>query len=209
MQKGREKELNISGFKKSEGYEVKKKKENDEDGMLSLLLKTALVAVVALSIFVLRSINSGATENVIAGVKGENAKIHEEDIGKLKFVEGDAVSVTSSNAGFVFPADGKITAKFGEDGATGLEITAKKGNSVVNAVEGTVYKIEKQNQGAIVTVKVSKELEVSYYNVEPEVQEGDKLKCGDKIGTLSQDALLVEVYKNAKKIDPLELINKK
>ncbi|MEZ4357162.1 MAG: M23 family metallopeptidase [Eubacteriales bacterium] len=189
------------------------KNDKNEEKIRGLMLKTAVFAVIALSILVLRSIDTPLTSGVIAGIDNadQNTTI-DEDIGKLKFVEnteGDISVSTDANV-FVFPVEGKITAKFGEDGSEGISIETSQGANVINAVSGSVYAIEKNEEdlnGSIVTMKNEDGSEASYYGVSPAVQEGDTLDSGDLIGTLSGDVLKFEIYVNGEAVDPLSYMD--
>ena len=97
--------------------------------------------MVALALVVLKSIDSPMTQGIVSGVQSVS-EANMDDIGRLKFVEEDAGTqsvMSSETAEFVFPVEGKITAKFGEFGSNGLAIQAKKGEKVLSAVNGTVY----------------------------------------------------------------------
>ena len=188
------------------------KDDKNEERIRGLMLKTAVCAVIVLSILVLKSIDTPLTSGVIAGINDTNQNTTiDEDIGKLKFVdntEGD-VSVSTDASEFVFPVEGKITAKFGEGESKGISIETAQGANVINAVSGSVFNIEdnENSDGHIVTIKNKDGSEASYYGVFPIVKEGDTVGSGDLIGTLSGKVLKFEIYVNGEAVDPLSYIN--
>lgn len=108
------------------------------------------------------------------------------------------------NDDFIMPVQGEIIADYSGSVPvksktmgdwrvhSGIDIKAEKGTAVVAPMGGKIIKASYDRlTGNTVTIEHGKGIESTIYNLESiSVSEGDKVKSGDKIGTVGQSAVL-------------------
>ena len=120
---------------------------------------------------------------------------------------------------FQWPLKGEVIGYFGEEGNQGIDIAGSEGETVVAAGDGEVTYARHtilvgKNYGHTVFIKHEKEdlLTCYFYNARNLVQEGQKVKKGDriaKVGVMENSGrfgLHFEVRKMSKPVNPLDYL---
>lgn len=162
-------------------------------------------------------INETEPSPVIEDMDTENA----EETGV--YTQGETYSEPSS---WVWPVSGDISREYSIDALKydvtmddwrthdGLDISAKQGDEVHAAADGTVSSVEKDElYGTTVTIDHGAGMKSVYSNLEdtPTVAAGDSVKAGDTIGAVGQSAICevnqpphvhVAVFKDGNSVNP-------
>jgi len=131
----------------------------------------------------------------------------------------EAVTIESRQLRWVWPANGTILAKFSGAGelSKGIDIGAKKGESVLAAESGTVVYAGDglRGYGNLLIIKHDQNYLSAYaHNHRLLVAEGDSVKARQKIAEIGssgtdRDKLHFEIRYNGKPVDPLRYLPKK
>lgn len=208
----------IKRKKKAEGFLrglKREKKTGDEDIDIAykrLLFKTGVCAAVAVTILIISSVSTPASENVSRAV--DYVVNHEfdvdEDIGRLKFVEAlnDTESVFSANPDVVtvYPADGDVVTAFGEGGSAGVRMSAQT-PEIMNIAKGTVTAVGEISSEGYVKVALDSGETIVYHNVTPAVLIDDIVMPGQVIGNTEEGYLYIEMKSGDAFVDPIAYIN--
>lgn len=135
-------------------------------------------------------------------------------------------TVSSEPTTWVWPVSGEVGREYSVDALSydvtmddwrtheGLDITAKQGDEVHAAADGTVSSVEKDElYGTTVTIDHGAGMKTVYSNLEdtPTVSTGDSVKAGDTIGAVGKSAICevnqpphvhVEVLKDGNSVNP-------
>jgi murein DD-endopeptidase MepM/ murein hydrolase activator NlpD len=193
------------------------KKGGDEEGrtIRSLMLKTGICAFIVLLLLLVKNIDSPFTNSVSAGVRDvlENNTDLEKEIGRLKFVQNlfgsEPVLSEITDSQYVYPVEGRVTKKFGEDNASGITIESTMNSPVLSVAACTVKKLSAEVGGTALRAELEDGTEVVYTGVVPRVEEGDNVKKGGILGTLKGNSLALGIYQSGKAVDPLAFLSKR
>jgi murein DD-endopeptidase MepM/ murein hydrolase activator NlpD len=206
------------GAVKSAGKRLRltKKGEDDEGRTIrSLMLKTGICAFIALLLLLVKNIDSPFTNSISQGVQNvlENDTDIEKEIGRLKFVQNlfgsEPVLSEITNSDYVYPVEGKVVKKFGEDNASGITIETKMNSPVLSVAACKVKQLSDEKNGTVVRVQLEDGTEVVYAGLVARVEEGDAVKKGGILGTLKGNTLSLGVYRDGKAVDPLAFLSKR
>ncbi len=184
----------------------------------SYAIAVSVCVVIAITLISVTAItfNKGAETGIDQEV---NTKPEDTDIPEIPVDSEEIIS-------FVLPIEnGTISKEYAEDHlledkTTGfwqahmaIDFSATEGSKVLSVYDGTVEKIENSMMdGLVITIKHSDTLKTVYKCLGDEalVSEGDKVKAGQEIGTVSTNLtekadgihLHFELYENDKIVDP-------
>jgi lipoprotein NlpD len=126
-----------------------------------------------------------------------------------------ATDAACSATGFAWPVQGPLLGTFGKDGAHAIMIGGKAGDAVKAAEKGRVVYAGSRvkGYGQLVIVKHGEHYLTAYgYNQKLFVKEGAKVQQGQTIaemgGASGRAALLFEVRKDRKPVDPLPYLKR-
>jgi murein DD-endopeptidase MepM/ murein hydrolase activator NlpD len=198
----------ISFVKKEKGEKDANKTYKD------LLIKTGICAAIALTLLLVRNINSPFTNQITSEIKTAiNTETDmEKEIGRLKFVENifgsEPVLSEITGENDIYPVEGKVVKKFGEDDSKGVSIETALSAPVVASASGSVTKIGKTKDGIpFLKIAVDDKTQMVYTGVIARVKEKAKVKRGEILGTLKGNTLTWEVDKDGAAVDPLDYIS--
>lgn len=198
--------------KKAQNVPLEKGEDEIDIGYKRLLIKTGVCAAVAIAILVLSSVDAPVTKDLTQTVKETvNHEFDiEEDIGRLKFVQSldeESASVFSPlpQAAAVYPADGEVVTRFGEDGAMGIRMTTQQAD-ILCIARGTVTSVGQIGDAGYVTLVLDTGETVAFHNIVPSVQINDIVPAGQKLGELSGQYLYIEMRQGEDYVDPLVYI---
>ena len=201
-------------FKSRISFIKKAGEEKDESKTYKdLLIKTGICACIALTLLLVRNINSPFTNQVSDGIKTAiNSDTDlEKELGRLKFVENifGSEPVLSEIKGDddIYPVEGKVIKKFGQEDSKGIAIETALSAPVVAAAAGSVAQVGKTEDGIpYLKIAVGENIEMQYTGVIARVKSKAKVARGEILGTLKGNTLTLEVYKDGVAVDPLEYI---
>ncbi len=192
---------------------IKKEGEKEEKTYKTLLVKTAVCACIALTLLFVKNINSPFTNGLANQLKTalNTSTDLEKEIGRLKFVQNifgsEPVLSEIISSAYVYPVEGKVIKKFGEDGFKGVMIETVMYCPVLSAGEGEVEETGKNENGIpYIKIKAGDNAVINYTGVIARVKNKAEIKKGEILGTLKGNTLTIEVYKDGKAVDPLQYI---
>ncbi len=178
------------------------------------MIKLGVCAAVCVMALGLRLINTPATVQLAQDVRQAiTTEIDvDETIGKLKFVDGDAVADDGTAMVFgamevTLPVQGEVREQFGENGSNGVLFACTQGASGVACADGVVEALgTDEARGQYVRLRHAAGLETFLYGLaEVAVEQGQPLKSGDILGKSAGDSLYFEARVNGAPQDPLAL----
>jgi len=186
-----------------QGWDAFRKKSQEVSPPYRKLVRnTFICALIALSVWGIKSIDSGVTNTVSGGI--EDAITDEfqidQDLGRLKFVVNDSTVEVSGDTevDYTVPMEGEVVETFAQ---TGRAITIKgEQNALVNAILPCTV-LEAGDD--FVYVANDNGTQTEYSGLTPCVQAGDKLQDADAVGELLGDELTLETSSGSEYIDPL------
>ncbi len=122
--------------------------------------------------------------------------------------------VTTSNTGWAWPTEGKVTSRFNPARNKGIDIAGKKGQTIKAAASGKVIYTgsDLRGYGKLVIIKHNKTfLSVYAHNSKITIKEGQAVKAGQKIAEMGNSdtnavKLHFEIRKQGKSIDPAQYL---
>lgn len=204
----------VKAVKSRISFVKKAGEEKDESKTYKdLLIKTGICACIALTLLLVRNINSPFTHQISKEIKTAiNTETDlEKELGRLKFVENifGSEPVLSEITGDddIYPVEGKVIKKFGEAGSEGVSIETTLAAPVVAAAAGSVAKVGKTEEGIpYLKIAVNENTEMQYTGVIARVKNKAKVARGEILGTLKGNTLTLAVYKDGVAVDPLKYI---
>ncbi len=189
-------------------------KAEEDRKATALMIKLGVCAAVCVLALGLRLINTPTTVQLAQDVRQViTTEIDvDETIGKLKFVDGEAVA--DDGAAMVFgslnvtlPVQGEVREQFGENGSSGVVFACTQGAAGVACADGVVEALGMdETRGQYVRLRHAAGLETFLYGLaEVAVEQGQPLKSGDILGKSAGDSLYFEARVNGAPQDPLAL----
>ena len=169
-----------------------------------LMRNTMICAILALSIWGIKSIDSQFTNQVSEGIDGavSSEMQMDEDLGRLKFVNGqeesDAVGVSAST--YSLPLEGEVVESFA-DSEKDVKIKSEKRTAVSAILSGTVVKTTEEE----VVIQNDNGTKTTYTGLDPSVSAGEKVKNSDTIGQLAGEVLCLETVSGIGYVDSLNM----
>lgn len=198
----------------SERQQPLKKKGKSKRKISKFGIKTAVACVILVACLAISMLDTPFTKkaaSVINSILTYNLNI-DESIGQLKFVQNifpGTTAVFGGQTSLRYPCEGNIVAKFGEGDCKGLRIQAAPMAKVTAAADGRVIKRGvNETLGNYIRLSHTGNVETFYYGLgKSALDEGDQVKVGDEIGTLTQSgALYFEMHIGGKQQDPQKYI---
>lgn len=158
-----------------------------------LLRNTMVCAVLALSIWGIKSMDTAVTNQVTDGIKDAVNSSYDsgDDIGRLRFVNAEAYSL---------PLEGEVVETFSE---TDKDVKIKgDANSKVRAILSG--KVSEVGEDFIKIINDNGTM-TTYLGVAPGIKVGAEVKNSDTIGQLSQEVLSLETVSGIGYIDSLDI----
>ena len=177
-------------------------------------VKAAIACVICAGCLAISMLDTPFTKkaaSVINNILTYNLNI-DESIGQLKFVQNifpGTTAVFGGQTSLRYPCEGNIVAKFGEGDSKGIRIQAAPSAKVTAAADGRVVKRGVNKElGNYIRLSHTGNVETYYYGLgKSALAEGDQVKVGEEIGTLTQSgALYFEMHIQGKQQDPQKYI---
>jgi hypothetical protein len=134
---------------------------------------------------------SGGIENATSG----ETEI-DEDLGGLKFVNGEEVTETS---GYSLPLEEEIIESFSNT-EKDVKIQSEANANVKAILAGTVIEVTQEK----IVIENENGMQTTYTGIVPSVTAGDKVKNADVIGQLSGEVLCLETVSGVGYVDSLD-----
>lgn len=183
---------------------LKKRSDQMPPRYKKLVRNTLVCAIIALSIWGIKNIDTQLTNQVSAGIQDAVTSEFQvdEDLGRLKFVMNDgAVSASSGDVvEYSVPVEGQVLETFA---STGEDVRIQcKPQAVVNSMlAGTVLEAAEDS----VCVKNDNGTLTIYQGIKPCVSMGDKLQSADPVGEALEDEISIKSSMGSEYIDSLSM----
>lgn len=160
--------------------------EKTPDAYKKLLRNGVIVAALLLGVWGIKNIDS-LPQNAAEQVSASDITM-EEDLGRLKFVNGE----------FSLPMDGEVVETFAES-EKDVSIEGAEQARVNSILSGTVV----ETGESIVVINNENGTRTTYSGLVPAVKAGDEVKSAEQIGQLTESVLTVETVSSIGYLDPL------
>lgn len=169
-----------------------------------LLRNTAICAVLALSIWGIKSIDSTVTNQISDGIESvvsEDMR-QDEDMGRLKFVsaEADQETIDVNAPVYSLPLEGEVVETFSDSGKD-VKIKSEERSKVNAILSGKVVETGEDQ----VIIQNDNGTRTTYLGVVPGVKAGDTVQNSDTIGQLMGEVLCLETVGGIGYVDSLNM----
>ena len=172
------------------------------DSYKKLLRNTAVCAFIALSIWGVKSMDGDMASRVVGGQPVETNIQADEDLGRLKYVDGEISSapIEASAGGYSLPMEGEVVETFA-DSDKDVKIKGEGQAKVKAILSGVVASTGDEG----VTIRNDNGTTTTYTGVVPTVRAGQAVVNSDEIGYLAEEILSVETVGGVGYMDSLNV----
>jgi hypothetical protein len=180
------------------------KLKTDRQKFIKLCVQTAVCALILLMVISLKAIDKPFAVKTLNGLNQviSNDVDIDEDLGKLKFVSDDLVSVFNEDLSLPVEA---LSYEISDDGKN-MMILGKKDEPVFATFSGNIVKTENSNNENLVIIMHESGIKSIYTGVMPTVFEDDSVLSGQAVGYLLDDYLQVNILYDGEYLDPEDFI---
>jgi|GEM_PF-3088292 len=180
------------------------KPKTDKQKTVRLCIQIGVCALLLISVISLKAIDSPFTNNTLDGINrivSSDVDI-DEDLGRLKFVSEDMVSVFNEDLSLPIEA---LAYELVDDNRS-LVIQGTKNEPVFATFGGKAAIVDTPNEGNSLIIEHESGIKSVYSGVIPTVFDDDTVSTGQAVGYLSDDYLRVNIMYQGDYLKPEEFI---
>ena len=190
----------LSGTFSFDIFKPKTKKQR----FIMLCIQTGVCAAILIAVISLKAINKPYAENTLSTLNNViNVKVDiDEDLGRLKFVSDDMVSVFNDDLSLPVEA---LSYQLIDDDKS-MMILGKKNEPVFATFGGEIVEQENMDNSDLIIIEHESGVQSIYSGVIPTVFENDSVTAGQAVGYLLGDYLTVNIFYNGDFLNPDDFI---
>lgn len=179
--------------------------KTDKQRFTKHVIQIGICVLVLTAVISLKAIDKPFAEKTLSGLsKVINAEVDiDEDLGRLKFVSDDYLSVFNENLSL--PVDA-LSYQLLDDDDKSMMILGKKNEPVFATFSGEIQKSEGTENNDLVIIMHESGIKSVYSGVIPTVFESDSVSAGQAVGYLLGDYLTVNIIFNGEYLNPDDFI---